>query len=312
MKTRITELFKIEYPIIQGGMALVSDADLTAAVSAGGGLGILNSIGSPENLRAEIRRVRELTDKPFAVNVMLLAKNVKDIIAVTIEEKVKIIATGAGNPRDYVPVWHEAGALVMPVVPSAKVAKRMEESGVDAVVCEGGESGGHIGEVTTISMIPVAARICKIPVVAAGGIGSGRGVAAAFALGAEGVQLGTAFIVADECRASDAYKDAIVNAMESDTVVYVNGMSGRNCRTVRSELSDKYFEVLKAEGLEAAKALTSAGLAVAMKSGETDKSLYLAGQSAGSVIKRQPAAAIIKELMDEARTVALEQIEKWK
>ena len=312
MKTRITELFGIEYPIIQGGMALVSDAALTAAVSEAGGLGILNSVGTAENLRAEIHKVRELTDKPFAVNVMLLARNVKEIIEVTLEEKVKIIATGAGNPKDYVQMWHDAGALVMPVVPSAKVAKRMEEAGVDAVVCEGGESGGHIGEVTTLSMIPVAASICKIPVVAAGGIASGRAIAAAFALGAEAVQLGTAFIVADECAASDGYKDAIVGAMESDTVVYVNGMSGRNCRTVKSELSNKYFETLKADGLDAAKALTAAGLSVAMSTGETENSLYLAGQSAGSVMKRQPAAAIIKELMEDAKTAALSQIEKWK
>ncbi len=311
MKTRITELFGIEYPIIQGGMALVSDASLAGAVSAGGGLGILNSMAGPDALRADIRKVKEMTSNPFGVNVMLKSPFLKEIIAITIEEKVKIIATGAGSPKDLIPVWHEAGALVMPVVPSATVAKKMEMAGADAVVCEGGESGGHIGETTTISMIPLASEICTVPIVAAGGISSGKGVAAAFAMGAEGVQMGTAFIVADECTASQGYKDAIVAAVESDTVVYMNQSTKRNCRTVKSPLTDKYFEVLKAEGLEAAMAVTAQGLGFAMTSGEPDKSVFLAGQSAGAVKKCAPAATIIREIMEEARAVALAQVSKW-
>ena len=190
MKTRITELFGIEYPVIQGGMAAVSDADLTAAVSNAGGLGILNSVGSAEALRENIRRVRELTTRDLVFNVMLLMKNVEEISQVIIEEKVPVVSTGAGSPKNFIAAWKAAGIKVMPVVPSAKVAKKMEDLGADAVVCSGMEAGGHIGEVSTLSMIPVAHRLCTIPIVAAGGIGDGRGVAGAFAMGAEGVQCG--------------------------------------------------------------------------------------------------------------------------
>ena len=280
MKTRITELFGIEYPVIQGGMAAVSDADLTAAVSNAGGLGILNSVGSAEALRENIRRVRELTDKPFGVNVMLLMKNVDEISQVIIEEKVPVVSTGAGSPKNFIAAWKAAGIKVMPVVPSAKVAKKMEDLGADAVVCSGMEAGGHIGEVSTMAMIPVAHRLCTIPIVAAGGIGDGRGVAGAFAMGAEGVQCGTAFIVADECNASDGYKDAIVNALESDTRVYRNPGTGRNVRTVTSPLVEKYFEVLKEEGYDKAKLLMGGGIAHAMKETPSSPPLWPASRPA--------------------------------
>lgn len=312
MKTRITELFGIEYPVIQGGMAAVSDADLTAAVSNAGGLGILNSVGSAEALRENIRRVRELTDKPFGVNVMLLMKNVDEISQVIIEEKAPVVSTGAGSPKNFIAAWKAAGIKVMPVVPSAKVAKKMEDLGADAVVCSGMEAGGHIGEVSTMAMIPVAHRLCTIPIVAAGGIGDGRGVAGAFAMGAEGVQCGTAFIVADECNASDGYKDAIVNALESDTRVYRNPGTGRNVRTVTSPLVEKYFEVLKEEGYDKAKLLMGGGIAHAMKDGDPEQSTFMAGQSAGSVVRRGTCREIIERMMQEAREAALEQVEKWR
>ena len=312
MKTRITELFGIEYPVIQGGMAAVSDADLTAAVSNAGGLGILNSVGSAEALRENIRRVRELTDKPFGVNVMLLMKNVEEISQVIIEEKVPVVSTGAGSPKNFIAAWKAAGIKVMPVVPSAKVAKKMEDLGADAVVCSGMEAGGHIGEVSTMAMIPVAHRLCTIPIVAAGGIGDGRGVAGAFAMGAEGVQCGTAFIVADECNAADGYKDALVNALESDTRVYRNPGTGRNVRTVTSPLVEKFFEVLKEEGYDKAKLLMGGGIAHAMKDGDPEQSIFMAGQSAGSVVRRGTCREIIERMMQEAREAALEQVEKWR
>ena len=312
MKTRITELFGIEYPVIQGGMAAVSDADLAAAVSNAGGLGILNSTGKLEELRANIKRVRELTDKPFGVNIMLLMPSAPDVSALCIEEKVPIITTGAGTPKNFIGQWKEAGIKVMPVVPSAKVAKRMEELGADAVVCSGTEAGGHVGETTTMSMIPVAARICNIPIVAAGGIGDGRGVAGAFAMGAEGVQCGTAFIVADECNVSDGYKDALVAAMESDTHKYKNPGTGRNVRSVTSPMLEKYLEVLGEKGYDEAKVLLGGGLANAVKDGNPETSTYLAGQSAGAIVRRASCAEIIKTMMDEAREIALAQVEKWK
>lgn len=311
MKTRITELFGIEYPVIQGGMAAVSDADLTAAVSNAGGLGILNSVGSAEALRANIRRVRELTDKPFGVNVMLMMKNVEEISRVIIEEKVPVVSTGAGSPKNFIKAWKEAGIKVMPVVPSAKVAKKMEDLGADAVVCSGTEAGGHIGEISTLPIIPVAKRLCSIPIVAAGGIGDGRAAAGAFAMGAEGVQCGTAFIVADECNASDGYKDAIVNALESDTRVYKNPGTMRNVRVLNSPLVEKYFETLKEEGYDKAKLLMGGGLAHAMGDGDPELSTFMAGQSAGAVVRRASCAEIIKTMMEEAKAALLEQVEKW-
>ncbi|MBQ3076854.1 MAG: nitronate monooxygenase [Clostridia bacterium] len=312
MKTRITELFGIEYPIILGAMAAVSDPDLAAAVSEAGGLGILYSVGSADQLRANIKRVRELTSKPFGVNVMLMMKNVEEISQVLIEEKVPVVTTGAGTPKPFIPAWKAAGIKVMPVVPSAKVAKKMEDLGCDAVVCSGTEAGGHIGETSTLPIIPVASRICSIPIVAAGGIGDGKAMAGVFAMGAEGVQLGTAFIVADECNVSDGYKDAIVNAMESDTRVYKNPGTGRNVRVINSPLVEKYFEVLKEKGYDEAKLLMGGGLANAVKDGDPETSTFMAGQSAGAIVRRAPAAEIIKTMVEEARAAALEQVEKWK
>ncbi|NLT58145.1 MAG: enoyl-[acyl-carrier-protein] reductase FabK [Clostridiales bacterium] len=311
MKTRITELFGIEYPVIQGGMAGVSDADLAAAVSNAGGLGILNSVGPADQLRAAIARIRELTDRPFGVNVMLLMPNAAEIADLLIEEKVPVVTTGAGSPKQYMQKWKEAGLKVMPVVPSATVAKKMQDLGADAVVCSGTEAGGHIGEVTTMSMLPVAARLCSIPIVAAGGIGDGRGMAGAFALGAEGVQCGTAFIVADECNVSDGYKDAIVKAMESDTRVYRNPGTMRNVRSVTSPMLERYLEALKEQGYETAKTLLGGGMANAVKEGDPEKSTYLAGQSAGAVARRASCRDIIETMVREAREVALAQADKW-
>lgn len=312
MKTRLTELLGIAYPVIQGGMAGVSDAQLTAAVSEAGGLGVLNSIGSVDAVRENIRKVKQLTSKPFAVNIMLLMKNAPEMSDMCMEEGVKVLTTGAGSPKDYVAKWKAAGIKVIPVVPSAKVAKRMEELGCDAVVCSGTEAGGHVGETTTMSMVPVAARICGIPVVAAGGIGDGRGVAAAFAMGAEGVQCGTAFIVADECSVSDGYKNAIVEASESDTLKYVNPGTGKNVRGLATPMVQRYVEAIKEKGFEEAKTMLGNGLGNAVQNGDPEKSTFLAGQSAGSVVRRASCKEIIETMMSEAREIALAQAEKWK
>ena len=220
MKTRITEMLGIACPIIQGGMAWVAESHLAAAVSEAGGLGLIGAASAPaEVIRTYIREVRERTDKPFGVNVMLLSPYSEEVAKVIVEEKVPVVTTGAGNPEKYMPMWKEAGVKVIPVVASVAMAKRMERYGADAVVAEGMEAGGHIGNQTTMALIPQIVDAVNIPVIAAGGIGDGRGVAASFMLGAEGVQMGTRFVVADESIVHDNYKDRIVKAKDIDSVV---------------------------------------------------------------------------------------------
>ena len=219
IKTPICELFGIEYPIFQGGMAWVADASLASAVSNAGGLGIIAGMNSNgEQLRAEIRKCREMTDKPFGVNVMLMSPFVEEVARVVVEEKVPVLTTGAGNPGKYMPAWLEAGIKVVPVVASVGVAKLVEKRGAAAVVAEGGESGGHIGELTTMALVPQVCDAVKIPVIAAGGIADGRQLAAAFMLGAVGVQVGTRFLVAKECTISPVYKEKILKAKDIDTI----------------------------------------------------------------------------------------------
>ena len=311
--TPICDMLGIEYPIFQGGMAWIADGKLAAAVSNGGGLGIISAMNAGgDYLREQIRICRELTDKPFGVNVMLMSPHVEEVAALLAEEKVPVITTGAGNPSKYMKSWLAAGIRVIPVVASVAMARLVARAGAAAVIAEGGESGGHVGELTTIVLTPQIVDAVDIPVIAAGGIGDGRGVAGAFAMGAEGVQCGTAFIVADECNASDGYKDAIVNALESDTRVYRNPGTGRNVRTVTSPLVEKYFEVLKEEGYDKAKLLMGGGIAHAMKDGDPEQSTFMAGQSAGSVVRRGTCREIIERMMQEAREAALEQVEKWR
>lgn len=211
MKTKVTELLQIEYPIIQGGMAWVAEHHLAAAVSEAGGFGLIGAASAPpEIVREEIRKAKELTDKPFGVNIMLLNPNADEVAKIVVEEGIQAVTTGAGNPEKYMPMWKEAGVKVIPVVASVAMAKRMERYGADAVVAEGMEAGGHIGNQTTMALIPQIVDAVNIPVIAAGGIGDGRGVAASFMLGAEGVQMGTRFVVADESIVHDNYKDRIV------------------------------------------------------------------------------------------------------
>ena len=240
MKTKVTELLQIEYPIIQGGMAWVAEHHLAAAVSEAGGFGLIGAASAPpEIVREEIRKAKELTDKPFGVNIMLLNPNADEVAKIVVEEGIQAVTTGAGNPEKYMPMWKEAGVKVIPVVASVAMAKRMERYGADAVVAEGMEAGGHIGNQTTMALIPQIVDAVNIPVIAAGGIGDGRGVAASFMLGAEGVQMGTRFVVADESIVHDNYKDRIVKAKDIDSVV-TGQSTGHPVRCLRNQMTKEY------------------------------------------------------------------------
>ena len=232
MKTRITELLNIKYPIIQGGMAWIAESTLAAAVSNAGGAGIIAGGSAPiDYLRDQIRKAKELTDKPFGVNIMLMSPNAEDLAQLVIDEKVAFVTTGAGNPGKFIPAWKEAGIKVIPVIPSVALAKRMERAGADAVVAEGTESGGHIGENTTMCLVPQVVDAVSIPVIAAGGIADGRGMAASFMLGAEGVQMGTVFLASEECKVSETYKKLGVDAKDTDSIV-TGRFTGHPCRYV--------------------------------------------------------------------------------
>ena len=247
MKTRITELLGTEYPIIQGGMAWVAEQHLAAAVSNAGGLGVIGGANAPgEVVRDMIRQCREMTDKPFGVNVMLMSPYAPDVAKVVVEEGVKVVFPGAGNPGQYIEMWKQAGITVIPVVASVALARMMEKAGVDAVVAEGTESGGHIGEATTMTLVPQVVDAVKIPVIAAGGIADGRGMAAALMLGAEGVQVGTRFVASKEAVVHQNYKDKIVNAKDIDSTV--TGRShGHPVRGLRNQMTREYLK-LEAEG----------------------------------------------------------------
>ena len=247
MKARICELLGIEYPVIQGGMAWVATAELAAAVSNGGGLGLIAAGGAPADaVRAEIKKARTLTDKPFGVNVMLMSPFADEVMQVILEERPAVVATGAGNPAKYMPALKEAGIKVLPVVPSVALAKRMEKSGADAIIAEGTEAGGHIGELTTMVLIPQVAEAVELPVIAAGGIVDSRGTAAAFALGADGIQVGTRFICSEECIAHDNYKQAVLKAKDRDAVV-TGRANGAPVRALKNKLTKEY-ERLEKEG----------------------------------------------------------------
>ena len=301
MKTRITELFGIEYPIIQGGMAWVADYHLAAAVSNAGGLGLIGAASAPGDVvRTQIREAKKLTDKPFGVNIMLMSPFAEDIAQLVTEEKVAAVTTGAGNPEKYMAQWKAAGIKVIPVIASVALAKRMERVGADAVVAEGTESGGHIGQATTMTLVPQVVDAVQIPVIAAGGIGDGRGMAAAFMLGAEAVQMGTRFCVADECVIHDKYKDRILKAKDIDSEV--TGRShGHPVRGLRNKMTREYLK-LEAEGasFEQLENLTLGGLRKAVVEGDTDNGSVLAGQIAGMITKRQSCQEIVDEVMDQA------------
>ena len=301
MKTRVTELLGIEKPIIQGGMAWVAESHLAAAVSNAGGFGLIGAANaSADVVRNYIHEARELTDKPFGVNIMLMSPFAEDIAQLVTEEKVAAVTTGAGNPEKYMAQWKAAGIKVIPVIASVALAKRMERVGADAVVAEGTESGGHIGQATTMTLVPQVVDAVQIPVIAAGGIGDGRGMAAAFMLGAEAVQMGTRFCVADECVIHDKYKDRILKAKDIDSEV--TGRShGHPVRGLRNKMTREYLK-LEAEGasFEQLENLTLGGLRKAVVEGDTDNGSVLAGQIAGMITKRQSCQEIVDEVMDQA------------
>lgn len=301
MKTKVTELLQIEYPIIQGGMAWVAEHHLAAAVSEAGGFGLIGAASAPpEIVREEIRKAKELTDKPFGVNIMLLNPNADEVAKIVVEEGIQAVTTGAGNPEKYMPMWKEAGVKVIPVVASVAMAKRMERYGADAVVAEGMEAGGHIGNQTTMALIPQIVDAVNIPVIAAGGIGDGRGVAASFMLGAEGVQMGTRFVVADESIVHDNYKDRIVKAKDIDSVV-TGQSTGHPVRCLRNQMTKEYIKK-EQEGVsfEELERMTLGSLRKAVMDGDILNGTVMAGQIAGLVSKRQSCKEILQEIMTEA------------
>lgn len=301
MKTRITELLGIEYPVIQGGMAWVAEHQLAAAVSNAGGLGIIGAGGAPADfVREQIRKAKEVTDKPFGVNVMLMNPEADAIAQVIAEEGVKVVTTGAGNPSKYMDMWKRAGVKVIPVVASVAMAKLMERGGADAVVAEGMESGGHIGSTTTMALVPQVADAVNIPVIAAGGIADGRGMAAAFMLGAEAVQIGTRFVAASECVVHENYKQQLIKAKDIDSAV--TGMStGHPVRSIRNKMTKEYLRMEKegAELMELEK-LTLGSLRKAVVEGDVVNGTVMAGQIAGLVKREQPCKEIITEIVTKA------------
>lgn len=301
MKTRITELLGIRYPIIQGGMAWVAEDHLAAAVSAAGGLGLIGGANAPgEVVRDYIRKVKAATDRPFGVNVMLMSPYADEVAKVVVEEGVKVVTTGAGNPEKYMEAWKRAGIRVIPVVASVALARRMERCGADALVAEGTESGGHIGELTTMTLVPQVVDAVSIPVVAAGGIGDGRGIAAAFMLGAEAVQMGTRFLVAKECTVHQNYKDRVLKAKDIDSTV--TGRShGHPVRCLRNKMTREYIR-LENEGksFEELEYLTLGTLRKAVQEGDVTGGTVMAGQIAGMVNKEQTCREMIEEMMAQA------------
>ena len=301
MKTEITELLGIEEPIIQGGMAWVAEYHLAAAVSEAGGFGIIGAASAPpEVVREQIHKVRELTDKPFGVNVMLMSPGAAEVAKVAAEEKVKAVTTGAGNPAAYMEMWKDAGIRVIPVVASVAMARMMEKAGADAVVAEGTESGGHIGSATTMTLVPQVADAVKIPVIAAGGIGDGRGFAAALMLGAKAVQMGTRFIVAKESIVHANYKERVIKAKDIDSEV-TGRSTGHPIRVLRNKMTREYLR-MEAEGvgLEELEMLTLGSLRKAVMEGDVVNGSLMAGQIAGMVKKEQTCREIIEEIMTEA------------
>lgn len=301
MKTEITELLGIENPIIQGGMAWVAEYHLAAAVSKAGGFGIIGAASAPpEAVREQIHKVRELTDKPFGVNVMLMSPNAAEVAKVAAEEKVAAVTTGAGNPGAYMAMWKEAGIKVIPVVASVAMARMMEKAGADAVVAEGTESGGHIGSTTTMTLVPQVADAVKIPVVAAGGIGDGRGFAAAMMLGAKAVQMGTRFIVAKESIVHANYKERVIKAKDIDSEV-TGRSTGHPIRVLRNKMTREYLRMEEeGAGLKELEALTLGSLRKAVMEGDVVNGSLMAGQIAGLVKKEQTCREIIEEIMAEA------------
>jgi len=304
IKTPVCELLGIEYPIFQGGMAWIADGRLAAAVSNGGGLGLISAMNAGSDyLREQIRAARALTDKPFGVNIMLMSPYVEEVSRTAAEEKVAVVTTGAGNPAKYMQLWKDAGIKVIPVVASVAMAKLMTRSGAAAIIAEGGESGGHVGETTTLVLVPQVCDATQLPVIAAGGIADGRGVAACFMLGAQGVQLGTRFLVADECSVHENFKDKIIKANDIATITTGKRL-GHPVRSLKTPFSRAYFKAeyssISDEELEA---MGAGALRLAAVEGDAERGCFLSGQIAGMVNKKQPAAEMIREIFEEAEIV---------
>ena len=304
METRVTQMLGIEHPIIQGGMAWVAEHNLAAAVSAAGGLGLIGGANAPgQVVREEIRKAKELTDKPFGVNVMLMSPYADDVAKVVVEEGIKVVTTGAGNPEKYMDLWKSAGIKVIPVVASVALAKRMERYGADAVVAEGCESGGHIGEATTMTLVPQVKDAVSIPVIAAGGIGDGRGIAASFMLGAEAVQIGTRFVVSKESIVHENYKQRIIKAKDIDTAV--TGRShGHPIRGLRNKMTREYLKMeQEGKSFEELEYLTLGSLRRAVQEGDIQEGTVMAGQIAGMISQEQTCKEMIDEMMAQAEAL---------
>lgn len=302
MKTKVSSLLGIEYPIIQGGMAWVAEYHLAVAVSEAGGLGLIGAASAPaEWVREQVREAKKLTNKPFGVNIMLMSPYADDVAKVIIEEDVKVVTTGAGSPEKYMKMWKDAGIKVIPVVASVALARRMERCGADAVVAEGCEAGGHIGESTTMTLVPQVVDAVQIPVIAAGGIADGRGIAAAFMLGAEGVQMGTHFVVTDECQVHENYKERIIKAKDIDSRV-TGRTTGHPVRALRNEMTKQYLE-LENQGADfkELEELTLGGLRRAVVDGDVRTGSVMAGQIAGMVKERMSCRDLIEKLVRETR-----------
>lgn len=300
MKTRVSSLLGTEYPIIQGGMAWVAEYHLAAAVSEAGGLGLIGAANAPaEWVREQVREAKKLTEKPFGVNIMLMSPYAEEVAKVLVEEEVKVVTTGAGSPEKYMKMWKDAGMKVIPVVASVALAKRMERSGADALVAEGCEAGGHIGENTTMVLVPQIADAVQVPVIAAGGIADGRGIAAAFMLGAEGVQMGTHFIVTDECQVHENYKERILKAKDIDSRV-TGRTTGHPVRALRNDMTKKYLELeSRGASFEELEQLTLGGLRKAVIDGDVKTGSVMAGQIAGMVKERMSCKELIEKLVRE-------------
>ncbi len=312
IKSPVCDLLNIKYPIFQGGMAWVANASLASAVSNAGGLGILAAMNSSgEQLRTEIRKTKELTDKPFAVNIMLMSSYADEVANVVVEENIKIITTGAGNPAKYMKLWLDGGIKVIPVVPSCASAKMVERAGAHAVIAEGSESGGHIGELNTMALVPQVCDSVSIPVIAAGGIADGRGAAAAFMLGASGVQLGTRFLVAKECTIHQNYKDRVLAAKDIDTIATGRRL-GHPVRSLKTPLSREMAKIEYDSSVsdEEFEKMGIGALRAAVLEGDNQRGCFIAGQIAGLVKKEMSCAEILEEISSQA-IILLKGAPEW-
>ena len=305
MNTKITELLGIKYPVLQGGMAWIAESTLASAVSEAGGLGIIAGGSAPiDYLRDQIRKTKELTSKPFGVNIMLMSPNAEDLAQLVIDEKVPVVTTGAGSPGKFIEGWKNAGIKTIPVVPSVALAKRMVRAGADAVIAEGTESGGHIGENTTMCLVPQVVDAVDVPVIAAGGIADGRGIAASFMLGAQGVQIGTRFLAAEECQIHSTYKELVVKAKDTDSIV-TGRSTGHPCRNVKTKFAKKLAsgEMNGSITPDEFEELTLGSLRKAVQDGNLDEGSFLCGAIAGMVNEVKPCSEIIEEMVSQAKAL---------